>query len=314
MDNISKGGSDIQYKFYQKYVNENLQNKIYLHRIPNTNSKSIYHLDEINQSKINVIWNQQSYDYLESYNLKNHYHELDKIVFVSNWQKQKFIDLLDCPKNKSIVILNGIEPIRKHIKPTNKVNLIYMSTPYRGLDVLLNSFQYLEDVDFNLHVFSSMKIYGQKEKDTEYEEMYDFCRKHQKINYYGSVPHSDVINFLEEIHIMSYPNTFEETSCISVLECMSAEINVVCSNFGALPETCSGFASIYEYNENKLIHAKKFAEVLRHSIINYKQENYKKQKEYFDNKHSWNIIKNDWNNLIKELIKIDKNKIVKYEY
>jgi glycosyltransferase involved in cell wall biosynthesis len=304
-----KGGSDLQFELLQKYVDIN---NAALHRIPNPNSKSLYHIDgPINQHKKNIIWTHQSYDMIESFSVQHHYDSVDKIVFVSNWQERKYIETFKIPSCKNVVIENGIEPIPEHAKPSTKtIHLVYTSTPYRGLDVLLQAFQYIQNLDVHLHVFSSMKIYGQESEDKKYEHLYDFCKKHPKITYYGSVSHDTIKDALQEMHVLAYPSTFEETSCISVIESMSAQCAVVCPNLGALPETTNRFANIYCYNEDKLKHAELFAKHLQYSIENYKQKNYKLQKEFFDSRYSWkDTIKYKWQNLINSIEKMNTSNI-----
>jgi glycosyltransferase involved in cell wall biosynthesis len=308
--NNSRGGSDIQFDLLKKYVN--IKDNV-IHRIPNPFAKSIYHIDDIiNQKETNILWVQQSYDMIESMSVLHHYDALDKVIFVSNWQQRKYVEVLKCSEEKCIVIENGIEPIEQHTKPTGTINLVYMSTPYRGLDVLLQAFQYIQDMNVHLHVFSSMKIYGQDHEDLKYQHLYKFCKNHPKITYYGSVSHRDMINSLKEIHVIAYPSTFEETSCISVLEAMSAQCAVVCSNLGALPETTNRFANMYCYREDKLKHAEIFAQHLRQTVFDYKQQNYKLQKEFVDYKYSWkDNISNKWNNMFKT---IDKNNMICLNY
>lgn len=310
----SNGGTEIQLKYFEKFVDKKLQLQTLIHSVPST---SEYFLSKKDNEKVNIVWTQQSYDYLESLEVVQRYDEIDGIVFVSNWQKSKYEEKLFLPKNeeKNIVINNGIIPIEKHNKPKNIINLIYFSTPYRGLDILLDVFETLNYSNIRLHVFSSMKIYGQDYEDVKYEKLYDRCRKNKKIKYYGSVSHDELLNFLKEVHIMSYPSTFEETCCISALEAMSAECSIICSNLGALPETTSVYSKMYDYSEDRNIHIKLFRKKLVESIENYNQENFIIQKEYVDLNHSWqDKIKYDWEKHIKLLINSKNNEKVKYNY
>lgn len=303
MTSTSNGGSDIQYRFYQKWVEPSIQQQVNLYRIPNPNARSLYHIDGIiDQTEVNVAWTQQSYDMIESLNLVNQQDQFDRIICVSEWQKEQYRNKLGADVNNLTVIQNGIIPFEEHTKPKNgPINLVYMSTPYRGLDVLLQAFQYIDRKDVCLHVFSSMKIYGQD--DSPYESLYDYCKQHPRIVYHGSVPHDDLLTALREIHILAYPSTFEETSCISVLEAMSAQLAIVCSNYGALKETTAGFATLYEYTESKLEHAEVFARHLRHAIDVYDQSNHRKQKDHVDSHHDWRtVIKSKWEHTLKEVI------------
>lgn len=306
---MSKGGSDLQFDMYQTFVNVDLQNSIQLHRVPNVDAKSMYHIDYIDEKNVNIAWTQQSYDFIESLNLANQADQFDAIIFVSEWQKQKYIEKLNCTADNLHVIENGIVPIEKHSKPKDIINLVYMSTPYRGLDVLLQAFQLIQDKNIHLHVFSSMNIYGQGSEDIKYQHLYDFCKEHPKITYNSSVSHDVMIEFLKDMHILAYPSTFEETSCISVLESMSAELCVICPELGALKETSCGYAKTYKYVEDKLLHVKVFAELLSEEIARYAQANHAHQKSFFDKKHNWNSsISAKWELLLKDCIKNKQQK------
>ena len=68
---------------------------------------------------------------------KSYVDKLDYIVFNSNWNFEKFVYQFKIPENKSIVIKNAIEVIEYQEKPTDKINLIYHTTPWRGLVLLL---------------------------------------------------------------------------------------------------------------------------------------------------------------------------------
>ena len=118
--------------------------------------------------------------------LKNDgYNNFHLIVFVSNWQAQKFIDMYKIPWSKTTVLLNAIYPF-DNTKLLNKyddlkeIKLIYHTTPHRGLNVLLTAFSSLSEKhpEISLDVFSSFKVYGWDERDNEYEELFD-----ESINY-----------------------------------------------------------------------------------------------------------------------------------
>ena len=84
------------------------------------------------------------------------------LIFVSNWQMQRFIERYQIPWSRCIVILNAIDPIEDHVKPKSPLRLAYWSTPHRGLNILLPVFDALhkEFPDIQLDVFSSYKLYG----------------------------------------------------------------------------------------------------------------------------------------------------------
>ena len=101
---------------------------------------------------------------------------------------------------------------------------------------------------------------------------------------------------------MAYPNTFEETSCIAVIEALSAGLRVVTSNLGALPETTEGWARMYPYLMNKDKHAEIFASILKEEIEKIKtgelDSHLELQKQVYSDRWSWDERIKEWADLL----------------
>lgn len=252
-----------------------------------------------------------------------------KIVFVSNWQMQRYIDHYRIPWSKCIVMQNAIDPIvfdeRKWwgTKPDGsdgspeKIKLIYHTTPHRGLEILIPVFQKLcEKYDMlELDVFSSFELYGWKERDEHYKPLFDACEADPKINYHGTRINEEVIKSLQQAHIFAYPSIWPETSCLSMMEAMSAGCVCVHSNYGALPETAANWTSMYHYNEDRQEHAKIFYTVLANTIDDILENpsefgnRLRTQKSYADIFYSWKPNRAmQWNALFHMLLDQVKNR------
>lgn len=223
----------------------------------------------------------------------------EKLIFVSHWQQQQFNTLLNIPYSNGVVIKNAIDPISEHQKnKTDTLQLMYCSTPQRGLDVLLTALDMLERRDFHLHVFSSFKIYGWDQNDEPFEPLFDKCKSDDRITYYGSVPYDELRQHWTNMHILAYPSTWQETSCRVAMEAMSAHCAVVTSNWGALPETCGEFGYVYPYTEDKLEHAERFADALEDVMDEYwsdeTQKNLDNAQEYSYTHYSWSKRIKQW--------------------
>jgi len=234
-----------------------------------------------------------------------------RIVCVSDWQMQMYNLIAGVPYNECAVIKNAIYPIPVESKPYDgTVRLIYHTTPHRGLEILVPVFEELCKMHDNIHldVYSSFKIYGWEERDQQYADLIERCKNHPNITYHGSVSNEEVREALTKSHIFAYPCIWPETSCLAVIEAMSAMNLVVCPNFAALPETCANFAMMYPFRENKNVHAVQFAHTLNNAIDTVK--NYYDtvkpllvfQKQYFDYFYNWERRKLEWQYLLESLV------------
>ena len=103
---------------------------------------------------------------------KENWNQFERIVFVSHWQQHMFKTYLGFPYEKGVVIQNAIHPIPEHKKPNEdgKINVCYFSTPHRGLELLLNAWEFMrtelkEGLNAELNIYSSFKIYDRGHLD-----------------------------------------------------------------------------------------------------------------------------------------------------
>ena len=261
---------------------------------------------QIDEHRPSILW---LHDLAEDPEVKDLQHakfreQFDKLVFVSNWQQQRYYQHLGVPYEDGIVLKNAIEPFENIEKPNDKIRLIYHTTPHRGLDILVAAFTklYEDRQDIELDVYSSFKLYGWAERDKPYEELFDFCRQHPGINYHGSVDNATVRTALSKAHIFAYPSVWQETSCISAIEALAAGCLTVCPNYAALPETCANFAWMYTWHSDKQQHANLFAGVLKHAIENHDRPDVKQmldlQRVYFNTFYNWDGRVKEWHGLL----------------
>ena len=295
-----KGGTELMYDELMKRLALNYQEEF-----------SIFnYLPYADFNKPTIYWNQLSYDQDAIQFLKEPewIDKIDRFVFVSHWQAERFRQMFNIPGYKTAVFKNaciGVTPRRHGVKDT--VRLCYTSTPWRGLEVLLEAWEILKPKNAELHVFSSCKIYGEEfgKTDSQYKHLYDKCNELPGVVYRGSIANEDLRNELHEFDILAYPNTFEETSCIAVIEALCAGLRVVTSNLGALPETTEGWARMYPYLANPNVHAEAFAKILGEEIElireNKLQEHLTDQINIYNKKWSWDYRITEWTKYLDEL-------------
>jgi glycosyltransferase involved in cell wall biosynthesis len=234
--------------------------------------------------------------------------KFDKIVFVSHWQKQQFRDYMELPASASVVLKNAITPIEEHTKPRDKIRLVYFSTPHRGLNLLYAAFVELakEFSNLELNVFSSFDLYAWPERDIQYQELFEKLEAHPQINYSKSVSNDQIREELKRNHILAYPSTWEETSCLVLIEAMSAGLLCVHSSLAALTETSLSLTRMYDYHENPTRHVNQFYAHLRQAILTYADDNTQTgllmQKAVADKVYSWDNRKEEWKSLLASLL------------
>ena len=238
--------------------------------------------------------------------------KFDKFVFVSNWQMEKYNDVRGVEYHRSAVIKNSIVPIDvTNRTKSDKIRLIYHTTPHRGLQLLIPAFIELCKThnDIVLDVYSSFKIYGWEQRDEQYKDLFDICRNHPNINYHGTVSNDEIRKALLNADIFAYPSIWKETSCLSLIEAMSAGLLCIHPNLAALSETSMGLTWMYQYNEDPNNHAGGFMQVLHQGIevMRNKREaieaDLKLQKIQVDRAHGWNHKMNEWKALLESITK-----------
>ena len=232
------------------------------------------YLGQADFNKTTIYWNQLSYDQqaVQWLTDPNNISSVDYFVFVSFWQAETFRKKFNIPGFKTRVIQNACCGVEARTQgPREKVRLCYTSTPWRGLDILIDAWEKINPTDCELHVFSSCDIYGSEfslSENSKFEDLYSRCQTMPGIVYRGSIANEELRKELPSFDILAYPNTFEETSCISVIEALSAGLRVVTSDLGALPETTEGWASMYPYLADKVRHSDFFSSLLLEEIQN----------------------------------------------
>lgn len=233
----------------------------------------------------------------------------DKLVFVSHWQRQMYEAYLGVPPSASVVMRNSIVPIPHHEKPKDKIRLFYHSTPHRGLQILFPVFKQLHKEygdRIDLKVFSSFGLYGWPSRDEPYLDLFEEMKEHPAVDYNQAVSNDVIREELTKAHIFAYPSIWQETSCLCLIEAMSAELTTVHSSLGALPETSMGLSLMYDYTEDVNKHANIFYQNMKNAIENIDNPTIQRlnsiQKLTSDAIHSVDRLKVEWNSLVKGIV------------
>lgn len=296
------GGEDIMLQKLAKYVDLDKYN---VNIINSKCSRELVDLD-----KNNVLWQHipATQDAVQGIKDKYFNRMIDAYVYVSHWQHEKFRYIHQIPLDNAYIIKNAVDPIEFKNKPKEKIKLIYTSMPYRGLSILLDSFQLLDRDDVELDVYSSNVIYGKEYVDyvgDAYDSLFERARSMKNVNYIGYAPNESIIEALQNAHIFVYPCIFEETSCLSMIEAAAAGCNLVTTNIGGLPETGSVFAELVSIQADEELLVKNYANAVNQMIDRYwsdkNQAHIRAQSAFYNKYYSWEERAKEWTALFDEL-------------
>lgn len=294
------GGTELLFDGMKKYSDFDQYNNInFIVANPNPN--------KIKYTQKNILWQHLNYsdESLGPMRDPSFMKAIDATVYVSHWQLEKFRYLFQVPLHNAHVIKNAIEPIEFVSKSKDeKIKLIYTSTPFRGLSLLLEVMTLLDRDDIELDVYSSTSVYGsgyEAHYYGVYDELFNKARETKGVNYMGYASNKDIRKALQSAHIFSYPSIFEETACLSMIEAGAAGCNLVTTDLGALPETGSMYAKMVpiKSQDNQIIES--FAELLNHTIDNYwsheNQRLIREQSDFYNRYYDWELRAKEWNRL-----------------
>ena len=230
-----------------------------------------------------VLWNQTATDQpsVQDLHRLNERKSWSGFAFVSNWQLEHFASEFWVDRSKSRVMRNAASPAFVsdfHADPWFVTGrppiLFYTSTPFRGLDVLLQAFPLIRAAipGTRLRVFSSMGVYQIRPEEDEYQNLYRLSETADGIEYVGSVGQAQLARELAGTAALAYPSTFAETSCIAAIEAMALGAAVFITRTGALPETTGGLASMTEFQPDRGQLANDFASTAINALVEM-QEN-----------------------------------------
>ena len=298
-----KGGTEIQVAYLEKYVNKNLLNKVQI-------TTSVPEKIPLAVSKGNILWVHNSYDQvnlIDWFKNKFNHGKYDWYVFNSHWTYEKYRYFYKIPTEQSLVIKNGFDDsliIKTKFKTNKKIKLIYSSTPWRGLDVLLDAMEQVKSNNIELDVYSSTQIYGDQFKemnDKQFINLYEKAKKIKNVNYKGYLDHSELMKILHTYDVYVHPSIFEETSCMAAMEALACGLVAVTTDLGALYETCCDFPIYIPYLEDKKLLAQQFAhtiEILPNIMKNINEQKMIFQQNYYRQFYHWDVIKGNWENFL----------------
>lgn len=303
-----RGGTELQVELLERFVDKDLLDKVQI-------TTSVPEKIPLHPTKPNILWQQNSYDQPNLapwFQNKDNHKKYDWYVFNSHWCYEKFRMMFDVPTDKCLVIKNAIDKIEPRSLDYNKgdpIKLVYTSTPWRGLSVLLGAMQLVKNKNVHLDVYSSTQVYGDHFKnanDNAYQGLYNQAAALKNVSYIGYKPNEYIKENLKNYHMFVYPNIWEETSCIALIEAMAAGLYCITTDYGALFETGSEFVTYLPFEKNYIKLAHTFASVIDAAANMLGEtgtkDHLKMQIEFTNKFYSWELRKILWNKFLQGVI------------
>jgi glycosyltransferase involved in cell wall biosynthesis len=198
------------------------------------------------------------------------------VALVSGWQARRYIDVFKLDPRRVHIMRNAAGPhfaglfdpdeaIRPH--KGDGALLAYASAPYRGLDLVIDAFPLVRRrvPEARLAVFAGPPA-GDAGLATD--PMLSRLSGMEGVVHVGSLPQRELAGRLKEAAVLMYPNTFAETSCVTVIEALAAGCRVVTSNLGALPETSAPFGVLRDPfdGDDRQAYLESFADAVANEI------------------------------------------------
>ncbi len=176
----------------------------------------IFHNDPLNLSGSETIKERQ-----------NIINSCEKILFVSNWVKQRFFEGFKIKNdNKCEVIYPSINRLKKFPKKQNLIIFVGKLNKSKGYHIFGEAIKRILN---EFHNWKSVVI------GDEPREKYNF--KHKNLNLLGWINHDKTLKFYEKSKIAVSPSTWEEPFGRTSMEAGSRGCATIISNRGGITET-----------------------------------------------------------------------------
>jgi glycosyltransferase involved in cell wall biosynthesis len=220
----------------------------------------------------------------------------DKIIFVSNWVKERFFDNMDLKSSpKCLVIYPSVQEIKKMPNKENIISFVGKLNKSKGFNIFGSSV---------LKILKKYKNWRAIVIGDEPRESYNF--KHERLDYKGWISHEKTLKIYNKTSISVVPSTWEEPFGRTSMEAASRGCATIVSKRGGLKETVNhaiflnkiSHDEVYEKlnflirnrNLRNKLQKKLFSNVLHKlSINNEKIDNYRDE---ILNKFTFSINKN----------------------
>jgi glycosyltransferase involved in cell wall biosynthesis len=306
-----KGGTEIMMQALEQRLSPELHSKFAIGRAPALLRTKFRHKKILWVHNTPGLMRDKEFQEFLSFTSQDRWLFFQNVVFVSEWQKSQYkavYGLNSQDEERLHVIHNAISPVEEHKKPHNvPIRIIYTTVPERGLQILLDAFEKLQEWEPNveLYVYGSSLMHGWGKLQTIDEKIFKLASKVPKTTVMGAVDQPALYEAYKQAHIYVNPGALElETACLGLMEAMSAKLVCITSTAAALPETGKDFTLKYVYDKtNPALQVHLLLEQLKLAVDQVKQnKDLTEQKLYVDQYHSWQRFELEWTSYLNSLV------------
>lgn len=221
---------------------------------------------------LRFFWTGDSYDAPATFGIGDPRVErrIDGLLLNSRWHRQELCNRAGVPFDKAWIIGCGVHmPHFRGCEPRGRKRLIYSSAPIRGLALLPRIYERVQakHPDAKLHVFAGFDTYRDglgpnlPNWENDWRTLAETLQRMPGCIVHGNILQEELAREFKKSAILVYPNTFNETFCVTAAEAQAAGCAIVTSDRAALPETVgkagimvSGLPGSTAY-ENAFVHA-----------------------------------------------------------
>jgi len=255
-------------------------------------------------AKLKLWWLHDLALYRNAGLVQAHLHSIDQMLTVSEFHRNQVSEVYDINKDFITPTWNGVdysmfEGLENLEREKN--SLVFAARPERGLEPLVGKDGIMEKLP-ECHLYVCGYENTTSQMASFYKYLFQRCKELPNVTNLGALGKEQLYKLLAQSMLYVYPTTFEDTSCIMVLEANAAGTPFLAFKTAALPETCKGSGSkllpLKKGKEDK----NKFAHTVK-CLLNdsAKWENLHEKAK--NKKQSWASAAKQWDSLFKDLLK-----------
>jgi len=254
-------------------------------------------------SKLNVLWLHDLSLHRNAGMYQNQLWNVDTILTVSEFHKQQCGQVYGIEPEFIFPTFNGVdyaqfEGLHEHQREPN--SLVFAARPERGLMELVGKDGIMEKLpDQHLYVCTYKGLPPQLEN--LYRYLWARCEELPNVTNVGNLGKKDLYTLLAKSMLYVYPTTFEDTSCIMVLEANAAGTPFIGYDHAAIPETAKDSGSLLLSLKDGQVDKRNFAYKVKEVLRNTQQWE-KLHDKALDKHQSWQQAAEQWTTLFEDML------------